>query len=43
MHAPAAGRLVAEWIVDGRPSLDLSPLRLERFAEASVAAEANVI
>ena len=43
MHAPAAGELIAEWIVDGRPSLDLSPLRLERFAEASAIVEANVI
>jgi sarcosine oxidase subunit beta len=43
MHAPAVGQLVAEWIVDGRPSLDLRPLRLERFAERAVAAEANVI
>ncbi len=43
MHAPAVGQLVAEWIVDGRPSLDLSPLALERFANATAVAEANVI
>ncbi len=43
MHAPAVGQLLAEWIVDGRPSLDLSPLRLERFAENQARAEANVI
>uniref|UniRef100_A0A832MIM2 FAD-binding oxidoreductase n=1 Tax=Eiseniibacteriota bacterium TaxID=2212470 RepID=A0A832MIM2_UNCEI len=43
MHAPAVGQLVAEWIVDGRPSLDLTPLRLERFAAAEAVAEANVI
>ncbi len=44
MHAPAVGQLVAEWIVDGKPSLDLSPARLERFAGAAgTAAEANVI
>jgi sarcosine oxidase subunit beta len=43
MHAPAAGRLIAEWIVDGAPSLDLSPLRIERFAAAALAAEATVI
>jgi sarcosine oxidase, subunit beta len=43
MHAPAVGQLVAEWIVDGRPSLDLSPLRLERFAGRLAAVEANVI
>jgi sarcosine oxidase subunit beta len=43
MHAPAVGRLIAEWIVDGRPSLDLRPLRLERFAEHETMVEANVI
>jgi sarcosine oxidase subunit beta len=43
MHAPAVGQLIAEWIVDGRPSLDVSALRLERFAERPTAAEANVI
>ena len=37
MHAPAVGQLVAEWIVEGRPSLDLVPLRLERFAENQAA------
>ncbi len=43
MHAPAVGQLVAEWIVDGAPSLDLTPFRLERFVGESVPAEANVI
>jgi sarcosine oxidase, subunit beta len=43
MHAPAVGQLISEWIVDGKPSLDLSPLRLERFAETKGAVEANVI
>jgi len=43
MHAPGVGRLIAEWIVEGAPSLDLSPLRLERFAGNAVLAEANVI
>jgi sarcosine oxidase subunit beta len=43
MQAPAVGQLLAEWIVDGRPSLDLHPLRLERFAEREATAEANVI
>ena len=43
MHAPGVGQLVAEWIVDGRPGLDLHPLRLERFAEREATAEANVI
>jgi sarcosine oxidase subunit beta len=44
MHAPAAGRLMAEWIVDGAPSIDLARLALERFQEkATFAREANVI
>jgi len=43
MHAPAVGQLIAEWIVDGRPSLDLSPRELERFAARQAPAEANVI
>ena len=43
MHAPAVGQLITEWIVDGRPSLDLTPLRLERFAEQKATVEANVI
>jgi sarcosine oxidase subunit beta len=43
MQAPAVGQLLAEWIVDGRPSLDLSEMRLERFASRAAAPEANVI
>jgi sarcosine oxidase, subunit beta len=43
MHSPAVGRLISEWIVDGQPSLDLSPLRLERFSEQKVMVESNVI
>jgi sarcosine oxidase subunit beta len=43
MHAPAVGQLVAECIVDGKPSLDLDALSLERFATREVSAEANVI
>lgn len=44
MHAPAVGQLITEWIVDGTPSLDLSPLRLERFASRTGSeVEANVI
>ncbi len=30
-HAPATGRYVAEWLVDGRPSLDLSLFDPARF------------
>lgn len=43
MQAPAVGQLMAEWIVEGRPSLDLHGLRLERFAEQEATVEANVI
>ena len=43
MMAPGVGQLLAEWIVDGKPSFDLSDLRLERFREQSVLVEANVI
>jgi sarcosine oxidase subunit beta len=32
MHAPAGGQVLAEWIVDGRPTcVDASPFRAERF------------
>jgi len=43
MHAPAVGQLVAEWIVDGAPSIDLTSLRLERFTGDRIQVEANVI
>lgn len=31
-HSPATGRHVAEWLLDGQPALDLSPLSFGRFA-----------
>jgi sarcosine oxidase subunit beta len=43
MHAPAVGLLIADWVVDGRPSLDVAELSLERFAKRPLPAEANVI
>jgi sarcosine oxidase subunit beta len=43
MQAPAVGKTIAEWIVDGRPAIDVSDLRLERFAGQAVAPEVNVI
>lgn len=43
MHAPAIGELVAELVVDGRTSLDLTPLRASRFAEGATITEHNVI
>jgi sarcosine oxidase subunit beta len=43
MQAPAVGKLITEWIVDGSPGIDVSDLRLERFAEQAAAPEVNVI
>lgn len=39
-HAPATGRQVAEWLVDGRPSLDLSLFDPARFARETARAAA---
>jgi sarcosine oxidase subunit beta len=39
MQSPAVGRALAEQIVDGRTDYDLSPYRLERFADGATAAE----
>jgi sarcosine oxidase, subunit beta len=33
MHAPVVGDLLSQWLLDGAPALDLTALRLERFAE----------
>jgi sarcosine oxidase subunit beta len=33
-HSPAAGRVVTEMILDGKPSLDISALSFARFEEA---------
>ncbi len=33
---PSLGKQLSEWILDGRPSLDLSPFRLARFEEGVV-------
>jgi 4-methylaminobutanoate oxidase (formaldehyde-forming) len=29
--SPVVGALLADWVVDGAPSIDLTPLRLDRF------------
>jgi sarcosine oxidase subunit beta len=34
-HSPAAGRVVAEMILDGRPSLDISTLSFARFQDTT--------
>jgi sarcosine oxidase subunit beta len=36
-HSPATGRLVAEWLLDGRPSMDLSVFDPNRFARRASA------
>ncbi len=43
MHAPAAGQLIAELVVSGRTSLDISSLALERFRAGRRIREHNVI
>ena len=43
MHAPGVGLLLADWIAEGRPRLDVTALLLERFAGQPLVAEANVI
>ena len=44
MHAPAAGLVIAEEILDGAArSVDLSPFRLERFADGNLTVEKAVI
>jgi sarcosine oxidase subunit beta len=43
MHAPAIGQLVAELILDGRPSIDISALRPERFAEGKLNDSASLL
>jgi len=40
---PIAGRLVAELIVDGKPSLDISGFRFSRFAEGAIGKPRNVL
>jgi glycine/D-amino acid oxidase-like deaminating enzyme len=43
MQAPAAGRLLAQMLVDGRSEIDLAPLAHGRFAAGGLVAEKNVI
>ncbi len=43
MQAPAVGEVIADWIVDGRPGLDVHELSPTRFAERALVLEANVI
>ncbi len=43
MHAPAAGEAIAELIVDGKTTLDISALSYDRFARGELIREHNVI
>jgi sarcosine oxidase subunit beta len=43
MQSPAVGRAVAELVLDGRSTLDLSPYALERFAAGAVFPETLVL
>jgi sarcosine oxidase subunit beta len=43
MHAPAIGLLMAEVVLDGRPSsMDIGALSLDRFGAGALSAEANM-
>jgi glycine/D-amino acid oxidase-like deaminating enzyme len=43
MQSPAVGKAVAEELLDGESSFDLTPFRLERFAEGAVYPEQIVL
>ena len=44
MHGPIAGKLMAEWITEGRPiTVDVGALDLARFAEGRLIPETNVV
>ena len=44
MHGPIAGKVMAEWILEGRPrTVDVSSLDLARFAEGRLIREYNVV
>jgi sarcosine oxidase subunit beta len=43
MHAPATGELIAELVVDGKTSLDISSLNASRFRSGQLVREHNVI
>lgn len=44
MHGPIAGKVMAEWMVEGRPrTVDVSSLDLARFAEGRTIREYNVV
>jgi sarcosine oxidase subunit beta len=38
-HGPIVGKLMAEWILDGRPTMDVTPLGIDRFRTGKAVAE----
>lgn len=42
VHSPVVGELLAEWLIDGEPSIDLAPLGLERLRAGDPVTEAAV-
>jgi len=43
MHAPATGKVMAELLTTGQTSIDIRPLRYERFREGDLIKESHVI
>ena len=43
MHAPATGKLMTELLMTGKTSIDIRPLRYERFREGDLIRETHVI
>ncbi len=42
MHSPVVGELIAEWLIDGVPGMDLGALRIERFEGGAAVPETAV-
>jgi sarcosine oxidase subunit beta len=42
-HSPAAGRVVAEMVLDGKPSIDISALGFARFQEGPAALRSDAV
>jgi glycine/D-amino acid oxidase-like deaminating enzyme len=40
---PIAGKLISEMVLDGKPSIDIHPLRYSRFKEGDVGKPRNVL
>ena len=42
MHSPVVGELIAEWLIDGVPGMDLGALGIERFEGSTAVPETAV-